>query len=436
MSTQERYHESALLLERSKKVMAGGVASEFRKYNHPHALFYTHGKGSRIYDADGNEYLDFTLSQGPLILGHSHPKVLAAIAEYSANGQLFAGQHIRELELAEKIQQLIPSAELMRFCLDGSEAVQTAFRVARAKTGRRKFLRFEGHYHGWLDNVSWGNAAPSLVALGSREAPCVFPWSEGLPERAREEFIILPWNDLDLVAKTVADNAGEIAAIITEPVMCNNGCILPADGYLKGLREICDKNGIALIFDEVITGFRIGLRGAQTYFDVIPDLSIFAKAIASGYPISAIVGKQEWMQQIVDGKVIHAGTMNTGNASVAAALATIQILEEEDPYDRMYALGRKLMEGLRNIAIKYKLPLLVQGQGPMFHTGFTTLSQVNDYRDTFSYDKTKQSRFIAAMHDRGIRIIGRGLWYISAAHTDEDITYALGVAEEVLQDLA
>ncbi|WP_298713621.1 aminotransferase class III-fold pyridoxal phosphate-dependent enzyme, partial [Chitinophaga sp.] len=172
------YKQSAALLERAKKVMAGGVSSEFRKYNHPHALFYTHGAGSRIYDADGNEYLDFTLSQGPLILGHSHPRVLSAVQEYSAGGQLFAGQHIRELELAEQLQRLIPSAGIMRFCLDGSEAVQTAFRVARAKTGRPKFLRFEGHYHGWLDNVCWGIGGPSEEALGSREAPVVHPWSD------------------------------------------------------------------------------------------------------------------------------------------------------------------------------------------------------------------------------------------------------------------
>src|SRR5690606_11247236 len=155
-ATTNRYAESAALWSRAKKVLAGGVSSEFRKYNHPHAIFYTHGKGSRVYDADGNEYLDFTLTQGPLILGHSHPHVLESVAEYSRQGQLFAGQHLREVELAEKLNTVIPSAEAMRFCLDGSEAVQTAFRVARAKTGRPKYLRFEGHYHGWMDNVWWG----------------------------------------------------------------------------------------------------------------------------------------------------------------------------------------------------------------------------------------------------------------------------------------
>src|SRR5690606_37850019 len=199
------YQKSETLLTRAKAVLAGGVSSEFRKYNHPHAIFYTHGEGSRVYDVDGNAYLDFTLSQGPLIVGHSHPHVLQAVNTYSRQGQLFAGQHIREVELAEKLHQLIPSAELMRFCLDGSEAVQTAFRVARSKTGKHKFMRFEGHYHGWMDNVCWGIGAPSAEALGSREYPNVFPWTQGLPEGVENEFIILPWNDLDLVARTIAE---------------------------------------------------------------------------------------------------------------------------------------------------------------------------------------------------------------------------------------
>lgn len=431
-----RYKESARLLERAKKVLAGGVASEFRKYNHPHAIFYTYGKGNRIVDADGNEYLDYTLSQGPLILGHSNPEVLSAVSEYSAQGQLYAGQHIQEIELAEKIQELIPSAELMRFCLDGSEAVHTAFRIARAKTGRKKFLRFEGHYHGWLDNVAWGISTPSAEALGDREHPNVYPWSAGLPESAREEFIILPWNDLDLVRKTVEEKGHEIAAIITEPIMCNNGCIVPREGYLQGLREICTAHGIALIFDEVITGFRVGLQGAQTYFNVIPDMTILAKAIASGYPFSAIVGKREWMHLVEEGKVIHAGTMNSGNVTVAAALATIRTLEKEKPYERMYALGNELMEGLSNAGRTAGLPLRVHGQGPMFHTGFTQLAEVKDYRDTLTYDKAMLSRFVSGMHDRGIRIIGRGLWYINAVHTREDIQQTIQVAGEVLNEIS
>jgi glutamate-1-semialdehyde 2,1-aminomutase len=426
------YTESAALLERAKKVLAGGVSSEFRKYNHPHAIFYTHGKGSRIYDVDGNEYLDFTLSQGPLLLGHSHPEVLQAINDYSEQGQLFAGQHHKEIELAEKLAELIPSADLMRFCLDGSEAVQTAFRVARAKTGKTKFLRFEGHYHGWLDNVAWGLSTPSVEALGDREDPNVYPWSAGLAPNSRDEFIILPWNDLELVRKTVAEHHHELAAIITEPIMCNNGCIVPQDGFLQGLRDLCDQYGMALIFDEVITGFRVSLKGAQDYFGITPDLSIFAKAIASGYPISAIVGKREWMQWIEDAKVIHAGTMNASNPTIAAALATIQILERDQPYERFYRFGQKLMTGLEQAAAETGQNLRVQGLGPMFHAGFTDQPAATDYRGTLGYNRVKLAKFIAGMHDRGVRVIGRGLWYISAAHTEADIDHAIKTAREVL----
>ncbi|CAL1517245.1 aspartate aminotransferase family protein [Chitinophaga sp. MM2321] len=429
------YKKSAQLLERAKKVMAGGVSSEFRKYGHPHALFYTHGEGAHIYDVDGNDYLDFTLSQGPLILGHSHPAVIKAVNEYTAHGQLFAGQHLQELELAEKLNNLIPSAELMRFCLDGSEAVQTALRIARATTGRKKFLRFEGHYHGWLDNVCWGISTPSEEALGSKEDPHVFPWTAGIPERAREEFIILPWNDLALLEKTVATHYEDIAAIITEPVMCNNGCIMPVEGFLEGLRKVCDQYGIALIFDEVITGFRLGLGGAQQYFGITPDISVFAKALASGYPISAVVGKREWMKVIEEATVIHAGTMNAGNATVAAALATVQVLEAEMPYDRLFRYGKKLMDGLRNAAKETNQNLLVQGPGPMVHIGFTQLDAVKDYRDTLHYDRAKLGKFMAAMHDRKVRIIGRGLWYISTAHTEANIDHAIATAREVLGNL-
>lgn len=433
--SKTNYTESAKLLARAKKVLAGGVSSEFRKYNHPHALFYTHGKGSRIYDVDGNEYLDFTLSQGPLILGHSHPKVIKAIADYAETGQLYAGQHLKEIELAEKINAIIPSAELMRFCLDGSTAVQTAFRIARAKTRKQKFIRFEGHYHGWLDNVSWGNAAPSLAAMGDREHPLSNPWCKGLAENSEAESILLPWNDLELVEKTIAERGGEIAAIITEPLMCNNNCILPKAGFLQGLRNICDQHGIALIFDEVITGFRLSLGGAQQYFGVTPDMAVFAKAMASGYPISAVVGKREWMQLMEDGTVIHAGTMNAGNATIAAALTTIEVLEKENPYPRMFELGRVFMQGLKKAAKETGQNMLLQGPGPMFCIAFTGIHQINDYRDTFTCDKAKLAKFIAAMHDRNIRIIGRGLVYISAVHTRDEIEKAIVVASEVLKGL-
>ncbi|MEO9894177.1 aspartate aminotransferase family protein [Aurantibacter sp.] len=428
------HSKSAVLLERSKKVLAGGVSSEFRKFNHPHALFYDHAEGVYTYDVDGNKYLDFTLSQGPMIVGHSHPHVLKRVQEYSEKGQLFAGQHILEIELAEKLNKYIPSADLMRFCLDGSTAIQTALRVARAKTGRNKFIRFEGHYHGWLDNVSWGLTLDE-EKMGTRENPNSLPWTSGIANNIEQEFIVLPWNDLELVAKIMNENYKDIAAIITEPIMCNSGCILPEEGFLKGLREICTKYNSALIFDEVITGFRTGLGGAQKYFNITPDLSVFAKALASGYPISAIVGKKEWMQLIAEGKVIHAGTMNSACALIAAALGTIEVLEEDGTHKRIFALGHRLMNGLRKVAKETGQNLLVQGLGPMFHSGFANVDSIKDFRGIIAYEQPKSKMFIQGMQQRGVRIIGRGLWYISAVHEEEHIDFAIAMAKETLLEL-
>jgi glutamate-1-semialdehyde 2,1-aminomutase len=428
-----RYEKSRNLYERACRVLAGGVSSEFRKFGPPHPLFYDRGTGSRIVDADGNEALDFTLSQGPLILGHSHPHVLAEVATASAAGQLFAGQHLRELELAETLQRLIPCAELMRFSLSGSESDHAALRLARAVTGRPKFLRFEGHYHGWFDSVAVGIGGPSLEALGPRERPTAVRWTQGLPDKIEEQCVVLPWNDLALVEHTLRDRAQEIAAIITEPVMCNSGCIEPEPGYLAGLRVLCDRYGIVLIFDEVITGFRLGLGGAQKHFGVTPDLAVFGKAMASGYPISVLAGKRRFMERIADGSVIHAGTMNSGNPSIAAAQATLHVLESEAVHPRLFELGRRLMAGLRDASQRAGKPLLVQGPGPMFHAGFTTLDIVRDFRETLSYDKPRYAQFVAAMQDRGIRLIGRGLWYLSAAHTLEEIDRCVATAYDALK---
>jgi glutamate-1-semialdehyde 2,1-aminomutase len=286
-----------------------------------------------------------------------------------------------------------------------------------------------------MDNVCWGLSTPSAEALGDRENPKVYPWSEGLSAHASEEFIILPWNDLALLKTVVARRHDEIAAIITEPIMCNNGCITPEPGFLAGLREICDAYKIALIFDEVICGFRVSPGGAQLHYGITPDLSVFAKAIASGYPISAIVGKAEWMNLIETGKVIHAGTMNSGNPSVAAALATLSLLEEDGLYERIFTYGETLRNGLKECARQTNQNLVVQGYGPMLHTGFSDHGEARDYRGTLLYDKAKLGKFIAGMHDRGIRVIGRGLWYISAVHEQKDIDQAIETASKVLKTL-
>lgn len=432
---KNRYAKSKELLDRASNVLASGVSSEFRKYNHPHALCYDYGQGSMIRDMDGNEYIDFTLSQGPLILGHSNQKVLDAVDAYSRSGQLFAGQHLKEIELAEKLQELIPTAELMRFCLDGSEAVQTAIRVARSKTKKNVFLRFEGHYHGWLDNVAYGISEP-VGGFGNREKPNVAAWCQGLAEASSTEFILIPWNDIDLLEKTIRQYKDVLAAVITEPIMCNNGCILPKQGYLEKMQECCNRYQIAFILDEVITGFRVGLSGAQGYFNIQPDLAVYGKAMGSGYPISAVVGKKEWMNEISSGRVIQAGTMNASNPTVAASLATIAELQADpDLYDRLFRLGNQLKSGLQDLARKHQQNLLVQGPGPMINTSFTDLEAQHEYRDLLHSDTTKLNQFTSGLHDQGIRVIGRGLWYISAATREQDVEKALIAADHVLKNL-
>jgi glutamate-1-semialdehyde 2,1-aminomutase len=426
------HDKSKALFERAQRSLAGGVSSEFRKANAPHPLVYVRAQGVKLVDADENEYLDFALSQGPMVLGHCHPEVHEAVERASRDGQLYAALHLSEIELAEKLQQIVPCAELLRFSVTGSEADHTAFRVSRAATGRAKFIRFEGHYHGWFDNVSFGIGGPSIEALGPRESPTGVPWTAGLPDSARDEFVLLPWNDLDLLTRTLEARHAEIAAIVTEPIMCNVGCIEPAPGFLQGVRALCDRYGIALIFDEVITGFRVNLGGAQAHYGVTPDLAIFAKAISNGYPISVLAGKREWMKPIAEGKVIHAGTANAGNPSIAAALATVTVMQRDRVHEKMARLGQRLASGLRRAAADAGQRVLVQGPGPMVHLAFCDLDRATDFRDTLRFDKQKLGAFVHGMQERGVRLLGRGMFYLSAAHTEADVDHAVAVAGDAM----
>jgi glutamate-1-semialdehyde 2,1-aminomutase len=430
------YQKSLDLFERAKKSLAGGVSSHFRASEQPHPLFYVRAAGARIWDVDGNESLDFTLSQGPMILGHSNPEVLKAAESATSCGQLFAGQHLAEVELSEAIQHMIPSAELIRFCVSGSEAAQAALRLARVYSGRSKFIKFEGHYHGWLDSVAFSvSPAESGPVSGPTLTP--EPWTSGISPGLQDDVIVLPWNDLEKVREVLQQRGNEVAAIITEPIMCNSGCIPPEPGFLEGLREACDRHGVVLIFDEIITGFRVALGGAQAHFKVTPDLAIFGKAMGSGFPISALVGLRKIMGLLTTGKVLQAGTMNAQNTSVAAALATVLALQRNSQqiYGQFYRQAELLRASLEEAAREQGHQILIQGVGPVFHMGFTSLSKVRNYADTLSYDKQKYSAFCLGMRDRGVRLMGRGIWYLSASHTQADIEESVSAARATLAEM-
>ena len=314
--------------------------------------------------------------------------------------------------------------------------VQAAMRLARAITGRTKILRFEGHYHGWFDNVLV-SVAPAVDKAGPREHPNVLPGTPGQTASALEDFFVLPWNDLALVERLFAEHGSEIAAVMTEAMMCNTGAIPPEPGFLAGVRRLCDQYGALLYIDETITGFRLGLQGAQGRFGVTGDLSSFAKAMAGGFANAALVGKRAYMQRFAEG-VNHSGTFNSNVISMAASAAAIAELEKDGGalYRQLEQNGTRLMEGIRQRGQRLGLPLHVQGLPTAFHVSFTELPAIRDYRDyALHCDKERYSRFCVAMLNRGVRLIERGVWYISAAHTEDQIAQTLTAVEGALQEV-
>jgi glutamate-1-semialdehyde 2,1-aminomutase len=433
-----RFAASRALHERARRSLAGGVSSQFRASGVFHPMFYARAEGPRVWDADGNTLIDWTLAQGPMILGHSHPEVLARVGAAVGRAQLLAGQHEDEVLLAEALQRLVPCARRVRFASSGSEAAHAVLRLARHVTGRPRWVKFEGHYHGWLDGVSFSVAPPVSGANDAAAELEPVPWGGGIPEALAAEVVVLPWNDLARVEEVLRRRGHEIGAVMTEPVMCNQGCIEPLPGFLEGLRALCDRHGAALVFDEIITGFRLGLGGAQGHYGVTPDLALFGKALGSGFPIAAIAGRERWMAPLEESRVYHAGTLNGNNACVAAALATLELLERDDraALRRVWATGERLRDGLARLGAASGLPVRVQGPGPMFHMGFSATRRVSDYRGVAADDKGMYARFAAGMLLRGVRVIERGLWYVSAAHGEAEVEATLAAGEAVLRELA
>ncbi|RAK60764.1 aspartate aminotransferase family protein [Phenylobacterium hankyongense] len=417
---------------KARKFIPGGVNSNVRLA--APTICFSHARGSKLYDLDGNEYIDYALGMGPTILGHAPPSVIQAVQETLSLGQLFAGQHPLELELAELLAAHIPSAERVRIGLTGSEMVQAALRVARAHTGRPGFIKFEGQYHGWFDNVLVNHSGPANDPAGELPFP-IHLQTAGQAVSATTDTHVLPWNDLGAVARLLAARGDQIAAIITEPVMCNTGALAPRDGYLQGLRELCDQYGVVLIFDEVITGFRLGLSGAQGKFGVTPDLSTFAKAFGGGFPVAALAGKAEIMDLFGAGSVNHSGTYNSNLVSIAAGIATLRELTADDGalFSKIAATGEDIMSGIRDAARRHGANLKVLGFGAVFHTLFTDAPETYDYASYKRADAARQKRFMDALLPLGIRPTGRGTWFVSAAHSGEDVDRTVAAVDQVLR---
>src|SRR5665213_2114914 len=316
---------------RASRSLAGGVSSGLRRSSRPHPLYFERGEGSTLTDVDGNSYVDYTLGWGPNILGNAPPQIVEAVQTAIQRGLTFGAQHDLEYEVAELLTQIIPCADRVCFANSGTEIVQVALRLARAATGRRKFIKFEGHYHGWDDSVllSYHPSAQQIVASSRK------PIHEGEGQLPASNTVVAQWNDMDSVRDAFARNEGQISALICEPLMCNNGCISPQSGFLEFLRTITHEHDALLIFDEVITGFRLGIAGAQGFYGVVPDLATYAKAIGAGTALSVLAGKLAFMELIERGYVVHAGTLNGNSIALSAARAALTYLMQDS--DAIYA---------------------------------------------------------------------------------------------------
>jgi len=429
----DRYAESRRRFERARQSLAGGVSSPFRA-KFPVPLFLEDGIGPRLWDADGNGYIDYTLAWGPLILGHKHPRLVAAIRAQAEKPHIYGAQHELEYLVAEKAQQLVPCAERVIFTSSGSEAVQSALRLARGWTGRNLILKFEGHYHGWLDSVLI-SYHPSEEDAGPPERPAKVRGSEGQAPNVVDNVLVAPWNDLEAVEQLFAEHPGRIAAVICEPVLCNSGSIMPAAGFLEGLRAKTKAEGALLIFDEIITGFRMAPGGAQASFGVTPDLATFGKAMGGGLPLSAIMGRSDILQLMVEGRVVFGGTFNGNPLSVAAALVTLEELSRDEGclLKRANQNGRILMQGMMKAAAEARVPLVTTGFGAAFSVHFNNSTTYRTYRDYLKDDQDMLRRFLRAMLDRGVYALPDGRFYVSVTHGEAEVEETLRAAKSVLE---
>jgi glutamate-1-semialdehyde 2,1-aminomutase len=417
------FDRSIAQFERSKRSLAGGVSTAFRAAQRPVPICFSRGKGSHIWDVDGNEYIDYVLGFGPLLLGHSPEPVLAAVEEQLRTGLGFGASHLLEAELAEAICRTVPSAEMCIISNTGSEAVHAALRIARAATGRVRVVKFLGHYHGWLDTIHTG-VAPQAVAA---------PATAGQDPRAVENVTVTTWNDLVALDAVLAD---DVAAVIMEPVNVNGGNIPPAPGYLAAALDAAHRCGALVIFDEVITGYRLALGGAQELYGVTPDLTVLGKALGAGFPISAVCGRADVLAEVATGRMAHVGTFNAGPVCAAAALAAINDLEASrtEIYPNLETHARTIASRTRDAANTVGAPMYVNQVGGVVSV-FATETPPSSYEATLKSDRAGTASFVAALLSQGVHAIPLGRFYLSTAHDDEDISRTGDAIDRAFQTL-
>jgi len=413
-------------------------------------VFIVRAQGSHLWDVDGNEYIDYHGAMGPAILGHRHPEYVKGLKDLLDTSSVQIGSGLLfspdDIEVAEKLVKHVPCAQQVKFCLSGSEAVQMAIRLARAYTKRPYFIRFSGHYHGWFDNVIGGMVDPNPAGMPfAYYDPESNPYIDtcftlGRASNTEKESFLLPWNDLGALEDTLKKFGEQVALIHFEALICNHFCMPPRPGYLERIRELCTQYGIVMSIDEVITGFRLGLSGAQGYYGVTPDISTLGKAMAGGLPMSAVVGKADIMGQLRDKKVLGPGTFNGYPLGMRAALTTLKILERNNGavYGEMERVQKRLEAGLKELAQKRGIQLRIQGARGVFFTIFGADSDKVIYSDEdlmTSLDLEKTLNFWSGMNLEGIGVLAGGRWYMSIAHTEADVEKTLKAADKVMGTL-
>lgn len=425
------FAQSQALFTRAQQSIASGVNSGIRKLEQPVPLYFTHGSGPNLWDVDGNHYLDYQLGQGALLYGHAPAGLAEAIAAQARRGTHWAAQSELELDVAERLQRMLPSAELVRFNNSATEVVLAAFRLARAHTGRKLILRFEGHYHGWADEGLVGFANPA-DRWGSDDEPARLHPSKGVIPEVLDQFVVARWNDPEHLRRRVDRYRGQIAAIVFEPVLCNTCCLEPVPGQLATIRELCDRDGMLMISDETITGFRFGAASAQGYYGFKADLTILGKAIGGGTPFAALAGTRAAMAKILSGEIVHAGTLNANPLCLAASKWCLDEVAAQgaDFPAATEKLGRDLMRELRTLAREHSIPLRPQGPGLIFHAVMlkpgAAEGPIRDYRDYVRrHDAPRWAHLRRCLLEEGVRAIERGIWSISTTHRPTDFAETL-----------